>query len=426
MRDSLRSTGPDGLGSRSAAGPRDGERGSILLAALVVTAVAVTLVIGSAYDATMRLRMRADLQDSAMALVCAQAGLENAQRMASTDTTLTRTDVSLVWLSNKDVGPGRVSVSASDPGDGMIASDGGSFSSSADTVRLSATGVAGDVSRSLMADYVRLPHEALKYVVFANKDLGLDGVKIEGRLRANEDVYVDNHIPEIFGDITSVTGKSIDAVFHDADTDTFYAPTSQWRPVPDFQWFKDAGVQVPLPFTRRVSGMILAPGFSNRSAPSAEGIYWINANYGDMSLTNCALEACLAIVNAGTVYISDGYGGTTLYYHHSPDPGRLPALVVDGKLTMRMDYGEASVNMGAGTVTVASGVHGLVYCTEEFWGPQVNPSDPILFEGAIIGNNVHIIGPGTLIRHDPDLNLNPLVEFALSGLRLVPNSRREL
>ena len=53
-----------------------GRRGGILLAALIVTLLATTLVLGAGYEAGVRLEGRARLRQARVALSCAQAGLE--------------------------------------------------------------------------------------------------------------------------------------------------------------------------------------------------------------------------------------------------------------------------------------------------------------------------------------------------------------
>ena len=64
--------------------------------------------------------------------------------------------------------------------------------------------------------------------------------------------------------------------------------------------------------------------------------------------------------------------------------------------------------------------------TEEFWGPQVYGDDPIRFDGTIIAGEAHIIGAGTILRHDPDLNTNPMVTLTRPGLRAVQKTTRQL
>ncbi len=402
------------------------ERGGILLAALVVTMLAATLLIGASYDATMRLRMRDAMQDGAMALVCAQAGLENAQRMASTDTTLTTMDVAPLWISNKTVGQGAVSVVGSDPGDGLMAPLGASLSSSADTVRLTATGNVGPVTRTLAAEYVRLPHGAMRNVVYSRTALDLGGVTVEGRLRANGAVTLIS-AADIFGDITTLLGQTVSVALDDGNTDIFYVTTTLGMPAVDFTWFRDAGERITLPVTRTISNRYYGPGDCMGATPSPEGIYWIDASGGTVTLQNIAVVGTLAILNASTVYIGSAAGATTSYYHEPADPLRMPALLVQGNLSMYVEGNAYSFTILGTTYNVTCGVKGVIYCTGTFWGPQTNALVPGSYEGAIIANEVHLRGPGrTLIRHDPDYNLDPITEFTLSGLRLVPGTRREL
>jgi hypothetical protein len=293
-------------------------------------------------------------------------------------------------------------------------------------VRLAATGQSGSATRTLAAEYVRLPHEALKCAVYARTTLGLQDVRVEGRLRANDNVYLPGGPVAVRGDITTRNGATIDTSLADADTDTFYVATAQPRPDPGFNWFKDAGEKILLPFTRIYDGMILAPGYSNESAASGEGIYYIDAAGGPVTIRNSVLIACLAVLNASTVSIEGPFGSVTRYHHESPDPDRLPALLVQGNLTMRIEYAEWSATILMVSQSFTSGLEGVFFCTGSFWGPQLSASKPIEVHGAILGADVHLVGAGTFVRHNLDLNLNPVAEFTLSGLRLIPNTRREL
>lgn len=405
--------------------PRARERGGILLAALVVTMLAATLLIGAAYDATLRLRLGDQLEDGAMALVCAQAGLENAQRLASTDTTLTMTDCAPLWISNKTVGHGLVSVTALDPGDGTVPPDGATGSSAADTVQLSATGQVGALTRTLAAEYVRWPHEAMKQAVYSRTTIDLSGVTVEGRLRANGAVTL-NSTSDIYGDITTLLGKSVTAGLDDDDTDILFVTDTLGMPAVDFDWFHDAGQTITLPVTRLLSNKVYGPGVNPSGTASPDGIYYIDATGGDVYLLNVAVIGTLAVLNANTVHIGSSLGVPTNYYQVPHDRVRMPALVVQGNLSMYVEGNPYAFSVGATPYSVTCGVTGVIYCTGTFMGPQVNATLPGTFEGAIIAHQVRLYGPGALVRHEEAYNLNPIAGLTASGLRLIPATRREL
>jgi Tfp pilus assembly protein PilX len=401
------------------------ERGGILLAALLVTMLAATLLIGAAYDATLRLRMRDKLQDGAMALVCAQAGLENAQRMASTDTTFTMTDSAPLWLSNKAVGRGAASVTAIDPGDGFMAPSGSDLSTSADTVRLTSTGQVGTITRTLMADYVRFPHSALKQAVYSRTLLDLGGVTVEGRLRAHGAVTLISAC-DVYGDITTLLGQTVTAALDDGDTDIFYVTSTLGMPAVDFVWYRNAGKRITLPPSRKISNKVYGPGLNPTGVASPEGIYWIDATGGTVEFKNVAVIGTLAVINATTVYIQDTGGAPTTYYQEPADPQRMPALLVQGNLSMYIEGSSYSFSVLGTPYTKTCGIQGVIYCTGTFWGPQLNATLPGSYDGTIIANEVHLRGPGTLIRHDENYNLDPVAGLTLSGLRLIPDTRREM
>jgi hypothetical protein len=400
---------------------RKSERGGVLLAALIATLLATMLVMGAAYEAGTRLETRIRLRDGALGLVAGQAGLENAARLANASASWRSTLVSSIWIQDKPIGDAMVTVTALDPQDGDIRVRGVSESSSADSVELTATTQVGEILRTLTATYVPLPHPALRNVIFGATYMEFDGVSVEGRLRSNGNVV---HVggASIHGNITTLNGASVSSSLDDSDTDIFRDAATMALPAVDFTWFRDAGEQILLPVNRLISNTIITPSSNPLGTASANGIYWIDAGNGDLYLYNVAVEACIAVLNADDVSI--GWSGTTTrYYHHSPDPDRLPAMLVDGDLRMYIEAGGSFTIPGGSVVT--SDLEGVFYCTGYFYGPQVDASTPISVDGAIIANEVYLVGPGTTIRHAPHLNRDPLVELTKPGLRLVPGSTRE-
>jgi hypothetical protein len=395
----------------------------VLVVATVVALLATMLVLALAHETAMRLEARQGLRFGATALAGAQAGLEAGARRATASTTW-RSDAT-TWLNQRAVGDARVTVVASDPVDGHLEPNGGLGSSSADGVRLTSTATYRGVARVLQADYLPLPHLALNNAVYGQTHVCGMGVTVEGRLRANGDVF-DYGAVTIHGDVTTVTGATVYPSLDDADTDVFYVSTALAFPAVGFSWFQAAGQCVSLPASRRIYNTRITATFNPYGTASARGIYWIDAGGGDVYLCQVAIEACLVVLNANVVYVSTTTGIPTAYYHHSPDPDRLPALVVEGDLTMRVEGGQTiSLTVGSTTVTYTSDMEGIFLCTGDFWGPQLDATTAITVDGTILGDALHLRGPGTLIRHDPNLNLNPVVEMTRNGLRLVATSTQE-
>ncbi len=112
------------------------------------------------------------------------------------------------------------------------------------------------------------------------------------------------------------------------------------------------------------------------------------------------------------------------YYHRSPEPDRLPALVVDGDLTMRIEGGTLTIGTAGGAVNITSGITGAVYCTGIFRGPQQYGEGRIQIDGAILAEEAIIIGSDCLIRHNPRFNTTALVEMARPELRQVSGTVR--
>ncbi len=399
-----------------------GERGGVLLAALVVTLLATMLVMGAAYETGVRLETRVSLRDGAQALVCAQAGLEDAAHLASASANWRAGLMTATWIQNKAIGESAVTVTARDPLDGAIGVNGATGSSSADSVELTATATTGQIARALKATYVPLPHAGLRQVVFSATSIDLHEVDIEGRLRANGAVTLVGGA-ELHGDITTITGASVSSDLDDGDTNVIYTAASLTLPAVNFAWFQAAGKKITLPANRRICNTVISSTVNPFGSASPRGIYWIDAGGGGVTLYNVAIEACIAILNAGEVDVCDASGNPTHYYHHSPDPDRLPALLVQGNLTMSVEAGGSFVIPGGSAIS--SGLNGVFLCTGIYRGPQVGASSPITLDGAILANEVHLDGPGSIIRHDPNLSLDPLVELTGPGLRLVPGTTRE-
>lgn len=395
----------------------------MLLTATVVTLLATMLVIGLAHETALRLEARQGLRFGGTALAGAQAGLEAGARKATVSSAW-RSDPT-TWLNQRAVGDGLVTVIASDPADGHVEVNGALGSSSADGVRLTSTATFSGLARTLRADYLPLPHSALNNAVYGQTHICAVGVTVEGRMQAGGDV-LDYGAVSVHGDITTVTGATVSPGYDDADTDVFYLPTALAIPAVTFSWFQAAGERISLPASRKIYNTRITATFNPYGSASARGIYWIDAGGGDIYLYQVAIEACLVVLNASCVYVCTTSYTPTPYYHHSPDPDRLPALVVQGDLRMRVEGGlTITIPVGMTTATYDCDMDGVFFCTGEFWGPQLDATTPITVDGAILGNAVHLRGPGTLIRHDPNLNLNPVVEMTRAGLRLLPATTQE-
>jgi hypothetical protein len=158
----------------------------------------------------------------------------------------------------------------------------------------------------------------------------------------------------------------------------------------------------------------------------------MDAGGGTIVLANLAVHATIAILDANEVIIHDPAGALlgnpeTRYYHQTPDPNRLPALVVQGDLRMCIrGRGTLTLNDKDGTTQVKSSLNGVFYCTGTFKGPQLDASQALDLDGAIIASDVKIYGDTLRIRHDPRLNTTPLAELSGTGLRPVPGTAKGL
>jgi hypothetical protein len=396
--------------------------------AVVITLITTVMVIGAVYQGGLRLRERARLKNAAVALACAQAGLESAAHLASLSTSWRTSRGTGPWIIGQEVGKGTVSVAASDPADDWVEIVLGTPSSSADPVRFIATGTHQGLQRRLQARYVPPPHESVTYVVSSATTVGLQGVDLTGRIRANGAVSHHGGVT-LNGHITTVTGSAVSASLVDADTDTIFVADSLSLPDINFAYLRSVAKPLTVPWNRVFANHVLTPDRNHWGSLSPEGIYSINGGGNDIYMVNCYLEACLIVYNTPTFHIRNPWSSYAVpFYHTSPDTTRLPALVVDGDLDIRVERQIINVSHPTlGEIIVSSGLRGLFACTGEFWGPQSYANNPIEMVGAIIAGQVHIQGPGTRIRHDPGLNSAALVEFVqATGLRLIPGSVEEL
>lgn len=399
------------------------ESGGVLPAALVLTFLISVLVLGLSREATLGLKIEERLEEGAMAFALAESGLEVAARMPFDDDDWRATLGDGEWISNHAIGPGMVTVAAGDPSDGGIPVHGPSGSSSADTVRLVAAAEVGSIRRSILADYVPLPHHALRNAVFGEGLVSLKNISIEGRVRSNGSVS-DLGDVDLHGHITTMEGQVVAPGLTGPYTEIRYTNADLGLPEVDFQWFRQAGQEIRPPAGWLLVGTVVTRTHNPFGLPSPRGIYWIDARGGDFCLRNVAIEGCLAILNARTVYVGGGGHESCHYHHRSHEPDRLPALLVNGDLTMRIEGGTFPAITPTGAVSLGSGITGAIYCTGVFRGPQQYGEGSLQVKGAILAREAHIIGNSCLIRHDPRLNETALVEMARPELRRVPGTMR--
>jgi len=403
----------------------DGEGGSVLLAALIVTLMATVLLVGAAHEVGVRLEGGQRLRRGRLALAGAQAGLEAAARLASAAGFLRGAGTNPLWIEDRQIGAATVAVNASDPGDGRLETSGALGSSDADTVRLTATARVAGIERTLASDWLPLPHLALRNAICARGSVTLGSVLIEGRVRANGGVTTTGST-DLFGDVTTLAGGSVSSILDDGDTDIFFVADSLPFPAVDLSWFVAAGERISLPAFPAITSTWITPDHNPYGSPSPEGIYWIDAAGANIALSDLAVVACLVVRNARTVYVSDIWGDTTDYYHASPDPGRLPALIVEGDLVLRIEGGKVwNLTVDGTPLVVTSGLEGVFYCTGSFVGPQDGASTAIRVHGAILADEITLTGPSSWIRHDADLNTLPLAQLTRPGLRVLAGSVRE-
>jgi hypothetical protein len=390
----------------------------------MITLIVTAALLAVGYRVGMDLRIGSAYRESYLTRLHGTAGTELALYAVS-EAPLWRTDVVDPWLVDV-VDETSFTVVLSDPVDGQIAPDGTSFSTDADTIRVTTTATRAELTRSFEVDCVPLPHEALRFTAAGISSLALEDGTIEGRVMSRGTVNAVS--ATVRGDVYAESTTLVDPTLDDADTDIIRQDPLPGLPVPDLKWFVDAGEEVTVPSGRAFEDFILSKDGNPRGTESPDGIYWMDAAGGDLRFHSCGIDACLVILNAGTVRIQNSLGGASDFHHHSPDPDRLPALIVDGDVIMNIQGGTATyvITSGLSLVPFTPTLRGVFMATGMLRGPQTGSGLTLEVEGAFLADDLQIVGSGLRLRHDPDLNLSPLVELTGTGIRPLPGTAREV
>ncbi len=407
-----------------------GTRGSILVTTVLLTCLVTTVLTAAAYRTSLRVRARHEENDGASARAYAVGALEAGVRRAADLGDWRNTITTDTWVGDYPFGDGAFFIRASDPTDGIVLANGVGGSASTDTLLMEARATCGDVERAVAARYVPLPHPATASAIFADDLVTLQGGRIEGDVRANSHVTDPTGTAVVVGDITTVTGSTVSPILDDGDTDVFYEASKLVPPYVTPAWFQAVGEEITLPADGGLRNVTITPESNPYGSPNPEGIYWIDGGGGTITLEQTVIVACLAIVNVSDVLVREDLFSTsdpgTSFYLRSPEPERLPALVVDGRIDMAIHGGEPlSYELGGQTHYVTSEIVGVIYASDRFRGPQKNGSGSLEMSGAIIASEVQIWSTDFTLRHDPALNTSALVELESSELRPVPGTLQD-
>jgi hypothetical protein len=402
------------------------EAGGILLAALIITLLSATIVMTAAQNSSLRMSSAFSLADSREALVYAQMGLDVAAVYLVNHEKFRKGGMPSTVFDKVQYENAVIDVDASDPIDGTLRTVGAGADGSADTdaIRLVSSATVGDFTRTIQTDYFPLPEEALKFVVFSLDEVTLNGGSLEGKIGANGDVDMPSPC-DLYGNILQLIGNSVHEDLPDINTSVSYVADAMPFPPSDrIDWYKNNGTRI----TRR--DWYFETRFTSTFAPGVAAkdlgeIYYIDCGGRDLYLLKCYINACLVILNADTVYLGES-GFEYEYYHTSPDPGRLPALLVEGDIEMYISGGIVPDAI-TGCGDVESGIRGLVYATEDISGPQISTTGAITVEGCFIGDDIDIhCDDDTVMKHDYQLNTSLIPEFVKPVMVADPTTYVEL
>ncbi len=399
------------------------QNGGVLLAALIITLLSTTLILTAAHNSGTRMESSHLLQEGQFALMYARMGLEFAACYLSAHDDWRINDLNGGLIVN-DVPfeNSYLTIVAVDPDDGIIERD-THGSSTIDPVEITSKCTVGPVTRTVKALYRPVPHEALRYAIYSNKKTVLEDIFIQGRIRSLTGNLDDNGGVNITGNLTVEPGRKYPDSWIDGDTAIFFIEPEASLPVVDFDWYVTRGMTIS--HTSFKMSSKITSSDNPFGTESSEGIYVIDCGNNDIIWIDAYIEACLVFVNVRTVYLGNASNQSD-YYHVSPDPASLPAMIVDGRLEMYIsgDYVSGSIT---GMGDVKSYLGGVFFATDCIKGPQLCGGTPFEVKGSFISKEVRCIAePGTRFQHDMDLNQALIHEFTGNALRPVANSLEEL
>ena len=386
--------------------------------------LSVLVVVTLAAMEEMALETRAAQNRNAVrqAYMCAHTGIDYclylSRQSAAWRTAFGNGD----WLSDYDAGGGAVTVSVLDPGGGAISSD------PADPVRMTATATCGPAKRTVSALAQPPPGLALKYVLcsMSSTDLWLKaGVRVYGDLRTTGKVDGDTNV-SLAGNIYTAPGKDVDDFLVDADTRLIETSRTVPAPTVDFTWYKSIAQRLTLP-TEGGEYVIydarLTPDYNPFGFTSEQGLYWFDAGGAEVHMENACVIGTLIITNAKKTRIRKGY-------YHTTYAAKYPALLSDSDIAVEIEYnldenGRSVDFNGDGDTNdfMVSQIRGVIYSTKKVIGMQRGTAPgPFYFSGAVVANEVIMIGPAFHIAYDPQLAETPVAGFQGPGLELIPGS----
>ena len=382
--------------------PTAGQRGSILVLALLVSASAAVLGMWMVVTGDLKVRKTRYLVRRADAHRIGDSGVELARGMLGNNPAWAGASVTNPKYTNQTL-----VVSVSDVAYRVA--------------RVESLGSISDTTAAVTADVRAVPVKALWYNVFSDLPLTLDNATVGGYLRTNGEVLAVGTI-DFSGTVEVIEGKAVAPEINPSQV----FETADVVPVPAVNIATYTSAATPLSAVPEVDGdlvlekVYLSPSSNPYGGLNPDGIYVLDAGARDVVIRDVYIEGTLVVVDVGNVLVEQGY-------YHTRARSHLATLIVEGDLDLRLESAIGEVDLGAdldgsGLVELAAEYGpaidgGIVYVTGRFVGARGG-----FIRGCVIADEVVLVGRVELYE-DPDLDELPVMEFTESGSwEIVPGS----
>ena len=402
-----------------------GRRGIIAITALVMLSVLVVVALAASEEMVLEAKAAQNRNAIRQAYLCAYTGIDYCLYLSGVYSDWRTRLGSGDWIANHAVGGGTVTVSASDPDDGVVAGD------PIGVVQLTASATKDLAKRTLTTLAQPPPGMALKYALcsLSNTDLQLrGGVHVYGDIRTTGKVRADADV-SLAGNIYTAPGQDVDAVLEDADTQVIRTGLAVDAPPVDFAWYRSVAREIFLPVEAKhyaLRNARLTPTNNPFGLAHPQGLYFVDAGGKEVRIYDSYLIGSLIITNSPRLKIRGGY-------YHKTYLKQYPALLCSGDIFIEINQNLQESVVGVdfnGDADMkdlfVSQIHGVVYSSGMITGLQygVDPG-PFYFRGAMVASRLIIAGSAFHVSYDPELAETPVAGFQGPGLVLLEGSMQD-
>ncbi|HVT79557.1 MAG TPA: hypothetical protein VHM90_02780 [Phycisphaerae bacterium] len=404
-------------------------KGSVYIAILGLSVLVAVIGLGGIALSRAQARAR-DLQaDTDEARAYAVDAIELARTIINADPNW-RTDYSNGnWFTSQPWGNGSFTLNVTDPAGALNNAD-------TDPVVVTGTGAKGLALQKIQVTMapVLTPYSCMYTSACAGGPISLGNTSISG---------AGSLISSLVA--ISASGASVYPNAESAGTvsgTSFYGTTTSLAsprtlpPATVFDYYNANGTAIPyssLGGGGTLQNCLLSPTSNPYGATNAKGIYIINCNFQNLTITNCRIVGTLLLLNASNVTIQPKINWT-------PAVANLPCLLVQGSITIKTDtttlneggpipnlnpastpypYPNGASNTTT-TDTYPSIIDGLVYVSGNLT-TQSNPSiDNLIVAGTWNASGTLTLNPQAILQS------NPPPGFRTVNMAVSPGSWKQL